>query len=125
MNQVSVVAIEILKQRTYLKYTSNKDKLIIDNERVVTQPTEAQSETECYTKELEMTQTAFEEEPTVSVVETSTGSNTHTILSYDEWLAKQCKEQPQSDFWNKAQKLDLLILQFVNTVRDGDFIEQS
>ena len=122
VKQVSVVAIEILKQRAYLKYTSNKDKLITDNEQVAKRPTEAQTDTECYTTETERTQTVFEEEPTESVVETSTESNTPKILSYDEWLAKQCKEQPQSDFWNKAQKLDLLILQFVKTIRDGDFL---
>ena len=116
MKQVSVVAIEILNQRPYLKYTSNKDKLISDNKQVTKRPTKAQTEIECYTTEPKRTQTVFEEEPTVSVVETSTESNTPKILSYDEWLAKQCKEQPQSDFWNKAQKLDLFILQFVKTI---------
>ena len=48
VKQVSVVAIEILKQRAYLKYISNKDTLITDNEQVATRPTEAQSETESF-----------------------------------------------------------------------------
>ena len=49
-------------------------------------------------------------------------SNMQNIFSFDHWLVKQCEERPQSDIWNKAQKLDLLILQFVKTLREGDFL---
>ena len=40
------------------------------------------------------------------------------VLSFDDWLSKVCKEQPQANFWHTSQKFDLSILQ-VNSTSTG------
>ena len=121
IKQVFVVAIEILKQRAYLDYLENAETETDINREGQKQDTGIHP-----VEFSEVTSTVEEDILVVGEDKEhilNEGDNTSKgVLSYDDWLNKKCKDQPQSDFWNKAQELDLYILQFVKTLRDGDFL---
>ena len=43
------------------------------------------------------------------------------ILTFDEWVKKQCKEQPQFKYWSTTMDLQLIVLQFIRSIRERDF----
>ena len=47
--------------------------------------------------------------------------NEPSALSFDEWCEKQCQEQPQFKYWTIALYLELLVLQFVRSIRERNF----
>ena len=42
-------------------------------------------------------------------------------LDFQQWQAKRSLESPQFQFWSKTPNLELLILVFVQSVREGNF----
>ncbi len=90
-----VLALEILKQQAYSKYASieqtgtRNDMVFEDEDHVVTINADG-----------------------VQATHVSPGPDSNAgMLDYEEWLEKLCKEQPQADYYNKCQELDLLILE--------------
>ena len=42
-------------------------------------------------------------------------------LKYEEWIDKQCQEQPQFKYWAIVLYLELLVLQFIRSIRERNF----
>ena len=42
-------------------------------------------------------------------------------LRYEEWCDKQCQEQPQFKYWAIVLYLELLVLQFIRSIRERNF----
>ena len=47
--------------------------------------------------------------------------NEENALSFEEWCEKQCQEQPQFKYWTIVQHLELLMLQFIRSIRERNF----
>ena len=43
-------------------------------------------------------------------------------LSFQEWFKKESKDHPQFLYWSIALELELKVLQFVRSIREGDFV---
>ena len=43
------------------------------------------------------------------------------ILTFDKWFEKKCREQPQFKYWATALDLELMVLQFIRSIRERDF----
>jgi len=44
-----------------------------------------------------------------------------TVLSFDEWCAKQCLEHSQFAFWSHVKQFEMSILLFVRSLRESNF----
>ena len=95
VKQVSVMALQILKQRAYAAYRSSAEKSH-------NTPTPATEDTDDDSGDRDIRDGHSDDVAQLPQVE---------LLGFKEWLHKQCEEQPQAEFWNKCQKLDLLILE--------------
>jgi hypothetical protein len=47
--------------------------------------------------------------------------NGQTHLSFDEWCTLQCTEQPQFKYWTTTMQLEMMLLQFVRSIRERNF----
>ena len=41
---------------------------------------------------------------------------------FTAWIEKQCKSHPQFHYWSIALELELLVLEFVRSIREGNFL---
>lgn len=48
-------------------------------------------------------------------------SSDEDIVDFHEWVKKMCAERPQFQFWNLVLELEMDILQYVQSLREGDF----
>lgn len=42
-------------------------------------------------------------------------------LNFDEWCKEMSMNHPQFDYWQKAQQLEILFLQFLRSLREGQY----
>ena len=42
-------------------------------------------------------------------------------LTFDEWHCLQCREQPQFKYWDTTLQLELMVLQFIRSIRERNF----
>ena len=42
-------------------------------------------------------------------------------ISFEEWCIVQCAEQPQFKYWKWTMQLELMVLQFVRSIRERNF----
>ena len=42
-------------------------------------------------------------------------------LTFDEWSVNQCKNEPQFKFWMTTLNLELMVLQFIRSIRERNF----
>ena len=51
----------------------------------------------------------------------TTEHDDHEVLSFGQWVEQQCSTSPMFLYWKDTLDLELLVLSFVRSVREGDF----